>query len=526
MGALMRKNGFLFIVGLLGVTAAGVSYAQEAPGTEVRTSGYLMTDVGFLNETEDVTLRDWRDEYFTSLIAGLRLQARPRENFSLVVNPELRSHNIFPIRPGVKTGEIVQRTKYEIYIEEAKASWSLGSGEVGRGQIDFGYMIHVDNPDAKVLGNYMFRSMIYPGVLFTKMNNPGAYLFGLHGGADFFDGRFKNNFFVTSEVQRYPYYDISAAYTGSYSIANILDVGVGINAKSLIPVRPSRTTPKGTPSVGSGLEDNTYKFVPFQNATPIHDASGKLIKTITVAPHPDSAHLATVVIVDTAGNSDPYTVKRTGNGISGLSGGVFTNLAMSQLTQLDGGKGDLYPELHGTNTAYSFAGTVVGGRASLNLMGFFGEENPLGRDALRLYTEFAVLGWKNYPGFYEKRDQRLPVMLGLNLPTFNYLDFLAVEVERYTSQDLPTFDRRAQLNLPQPGTHKGEQEDEWDETRRKKDDLKWVISARRTFGGWGLALQAGTDHTKLMDDGDNDFYNAMTRPDHWYTQVRFFAGIN
>ena len=116
-------------------------------------------------------------------------------------------------------------------------------------------------------------------------------------------------------------------------------------------------------------------------------------------------------------------------------------------------------------------------------------------------------------------------MLGFYIPTFDYLDFLTVEVEHFGSMALPSFDKKAYHNLPQPGTHKGEMETLWDDPRRRRDDWKWVVAGKRSFGGWGLVLQAGTDHMKLLDEGGGEFNDVMTKPSQWYTQVRFFAGI-
>jgi hypothetical protein len=516
-------SGLLLAIGLNATHSIG----QDSLGLDFRTTGYFMSDGGYISETEEGAAgTKWKDEYFTSLTGGLRLLAKPSEHFRFVVNPELRSHNILPILPGNQTGEKAQKTQYEIYLEEAKGTWDLAApGPDSRfsGKLNFGYMIHVDNPDAKVLGNYLFRSLIYPGTLFTKMDNTGAYLFGLHGSLDMLGGNFRNNFFILSEMQKYPFFDVSLAYSGSYLLGRFAEVGLGVNAKSLIPVRPSRTTPKG--KEGQGLLDNTYKFVPFQTDTQVKNDSGVVIKTITVAPYATSVDSAIVTIVGAAGDTTTTIVTRDGNGIAGMNGGALANKSMTYLTP-GNGSGDLYPELNGTNTHYSFAGTILSGRIALNPMGFFGDANPLGKDALKIYSEVAVLGWSNYDGFYEKRNERIPVMVGLNLPTFNQLDFLTVEVEHFGSKHLPTYDGRAQLNLPQPGAHKPGQEEKWSDARRMKDDWKWIVAAKRTFGGWGLVVQAGTDHTRLVNIEDSEFHEVLTRPSQWYTQVRFFAGIN
>lgn len=515
-----KVSGALLAISLTAIQPFG----QDSTGLDVKTTGYFMSDGGYISETEEGAAgTKWKDEYFTSLTGGLRLQAKPSDHFRFVVNPELRSHNILPILPGNQTGEKAQKTKYEIYLEEAKGTWELTTQGSISSKLNFGYLSHVDNPDTKVLGNYLFRSLIYPGTLFTKMDNTAAYLFGLHGSVGMLGGNFKNNFFILSEVQHYPFFDISLAYSGNYHFGNFASVGFGVNAKSLIPVRPSRTTPKG--KEGQGLLDNTYKIVPFQTGTPIKNDSGIVIKTVTIAASPTSVDSAIVTIVSATGDTTTSIVKRNGKGIAGMNGGALANKSMTYLTP-GNGSGDLYPELHGSNTHYSFAGTILSARFAVNPMGFLGDENPLGRDALKLYSEIAVLGWTNYTGFYENRNERTPVMVGLNMPTFNLLDFLSVEVENYTSKNLPTYDGRAQLNLPQPGAHKPGQEEKWSDARRKKDDWKWIVAAKRSFQGWGLVLQTGTDHTHLVNIEDSEFNEVMTRPSQWYTQIRFFAGIN
>src|SRR5690606_23264128 len=58
----------------------------------------------------------------------------------------------------------------------------------------------------------------------------------------------------------------------------------------------------------------------------------------------------------------------------------------------------------------------------------------LGSNDLVLYGEAALLGVKDYPIFYDDWTKRVPVMIGFNLPTFKFLDVLAVEAEYYGSE--------------------------------------------------------------------------------------------
>lgn len=514
-----------FSVFMLCMSAAAIpGFAQDSQPDkplDIRTTGYFIVEGGYVSETEDVSLKKWKNEPYGDFIGGLRLTASPSERMRLIINPEMKSHSIFPMSPGITLGENKQRLKYDVYLEEAKASWFWGEAEKPSYALDFGYMIYKVNPDGKIFGDYLFRSMIYPALPFTKFDYPQAQIAGLRLGMNHLDGALRNQFFLLTEVEHYPYYDLSAAWSGSFTFGKFLELGAGVNARSIVPIRPSRTQPTG--GEGLGLQDNTYKFVPFQAGTGIKDSTGAVFKTISiVAVGTDSAD----VTVQLADGSPPEIIRvpSVPGGIAGLSRGPLNNKAIGNLTPTDG-VGDLYPELRGTNTHYTFAGQIITGRINFNPMAFAPDPDALGKDALKLYVEAAVLGWSNYPGYYEKRAERMPIMFGFNFPTFGFLDNATLEVEQFASKELPTYDKRSFQNIPQPGNHKEEIETLWDDERRKKDDLKWVFQARKSFQGWSLVGQFGTDHMKLADESETATLDVMSRPSQWYVQLRFVGGI-
>jgi hypothetical protein len=288
----------------------------------------------------------------------------------------------------------------------------------------------------------------------------------------------------------------------------------------VLPVRPSRTTPGG--GEGEGVLDNTYKLALFQDSTPVTTPEGVKFVSILRVPDADSAD---VIIQNPNGRRDSTRVAAVAEGIEGLSDGPLTNEGFRGLTRDPGGSGigDLYPELGGTNTRYSFAGQIFTARFAVNPLGFLAR-NPLGRNAGKVYAEAAVLGWKNYPGFYEERRERIPVMAGIFLPTFDFLDFLAVETEYFPSKQPPTYEVRFKKNAPQPGLWKPAV-NPWTDARVKKDDWKWGLAAKKSFRGYALVAQAGTDHLKIADEGGHNYFDVLTRPAHWYAQLRFIAGI-
>lgn len=94
-----------------------------------------------------------------------------------------------------------------------------------------------------------------------------------------------------------------------------------------------------------------------------------------------------------------------------------------------GFRGDsVFSGANDTSAHFTFKGIKVMGRASLNFGAIL--NNPwIGKEGLKLYGEAAILGVKNYPYYYNDISKRIPVMVGINLPTFNFFDVLAFEFE-------------------------------------------------------------------------------------------------
>jgi hypothetical protein len=62
---------------------------------------------------------------------------------------------------------------------------------------------------------------------------------------------------------------------------------------------------------------------------------------------------------------------------------------------------------------YTFSGIKLMARVSFDVKGII-PMDFLGKEDLKLYGELAILGLKNYPGFYDNLSERMPVMLGFN----------------------------------------------------------------------------------------------------------------
>ncbi len=177
---------------------------------------------------------------------------------------------------------------------------------------------------------------------------------------------------------------------------------------------------------------------------------------------------------------------------------------------------------------YTFQGIKLMGRASIDPKAWIGE-GIFGAEDLKLYGELAVLGVQNYPYMYEKMTERMPMLVGFNVPTFKLLDVLSVEVEYYktrfpTSLYQPIANQLPTLDLPQ-GTADLAAYD-----RANRDDWKWAVYAKREITrGIQIYAQAACDHFRSIayNSGPQPTFVPITNRNgkDYYYLVRLQFGI-
>jgi hypothetical protein len=179
---------------------------------------------------------------------------------------------------------------------------------------------------------------------------------------------------------------------------------------------------------------------------------------------------------------------------------------------------------------FTFQGIKLMARASLNFGAVL--KNPwIGDDGLKLYGEAALLGVKDYPVYYAKKMERLPVMVGLNFPTFNFFDILAVEMEYRKWGFLNSTGQLVDNNQPywdvtvahvQDGTMT-------DEEKKiiKDQDIKWTIYAKKRIAeGISIYAQAASDWARGIDQNNVLTKLSITqKPSQWYYLFRLEFGI-
>jgi hypothetical protein len=168
------------------------------------------------------------------------------------------------------------------------------------------------------------------------------------------------------------------------------------------------------------------------------------------------------------------------------------------------------------------------GRMELDIGEMLGVRATTG--PFKLYSEIALLGVKNQPVYYENRLHRMPVMVGLHVPTFGLLDLLAVETE-YLSNPYQDSQEELSLNLheslvgpsmPLPDLpQRAYNAPRFQQTSIHADDWKWSVHAVRTLTpGLKAKVQVANDHLRLMNFDAGGILPSSspqtTKKDEWY----------
>ncbi|MBD3393151.1 MAG: hypothetical protein GF418_13595 [Chitinivibrionales bacterium] len=299
-----------------------------------------------------------------------------------------------------------------------------------------GYFPYSAAPESRNLGDYMFRTGVYPGYIISGREQ--ARVAGLMLSAPY-PSNFRHDLLATIEVDIEPQYDWSLTYVGRYNLHDWLKLSAGVMLSRILPAIPERTNP-------TSLEymPNIYKI----------------------------------------GYVDPTT---------------------------------------GDTTFYRKTGVKLVGRLALDVRKLlFPRSARLGEQDLVTYVEAAFLGVKDYPGYYEHPSERVPVMLGFNLPVFKLLDVLNVELEYYRSPywNNPVYQGYAipyedwdYSTIPDPKADLG-----WRSTAQR---LRWSVYGQRSFfRGMALYAQAASDHLRPSDGtGEYERYEVFSAPDEWYWQA-------
>jgi hypothetical protein len=174
---------------------------------------------------------------------------------------------------------------------------------------------------------------------------------------------------------------------------------------------------------------------------------------------------------------------------------------------------------------YTFRGLKLMGRVTFDIKPFIGmEQGFFGPQDLRLYVEAAVLGVKNYPFWYDTLSQRIPVMVGLNLPAFKALDVLSFELEVYKSKYRNSTENIWSNRSAAP--YNNGRSTMFTESEKKyayatTDDIKWSLyGSKKVTSYFRVSGQVASDHLRLWSTERKDYDEVLKHPGDWYAAMK------
>ncbi|MBW8887318.1 MAG: hypothetical protein JF616_06100 [Fibrobacteres bacterium] len=402
---------------------------------------------------------------------------------------------IFEFPKPEKSGEEFGGSQYKLFYigpSVAKAMYHFGGVEqdwisLGGGMFPFKY-----NPDANDLGDYLFRSQPYPTSIMTGGNggltaigDQTTVLQGFHGHAGL--GKLTLDALLTTETGLPPLYDWSLAFLGDLQLGDgLLDIGAGVNFKRLIQIKPEKTR----------VEDLENSYFKKRGVWFSGDAAYYKNPASFLTSKASEAYAKNTPADSAIGNA--YTAR------SHALSAIVDSLA------LGGPWVDSTGHVPGAQY-YTPAGIMLMARASLDLKKLIpgGDFSP---SDLRLYAEVAVLGVESYPVYYKKITERMPIMVGFNLPTFKWVDLFSVQFEYFNSPNLNNTYTMGQKNwavpyLPEDNLFSGR---EWNDLTTK-DNISWsILMRKRVLGGLTFNAQVARDHMRTI--GTDWYYGSRFEP--------------
>ena len=482
--------------------AFAVIAAEEATGIKsARLTGWGAYQFGqIVRGSADVQGPDLYNVWTQQAILQTTIDGIVHERGHCLLSFESMANFSVPI---LKNDDATKGVSTFFYFHEVQGTYDWGDLKRPYLTLAFGYFPYKYNPDARNLGEYLFRSGTYPPFIINNFDFPMTRQLGAHvtGRWTPYNGLdLEGQVLVTSESQQYPTKDFTLTCLPKVTLGNgLFEFQGGVSLARFLSVDKKATQPKDS-------------------------------RTLYL----------TNVVTDTAGF----------------------------IVSADSGY-------------YTFAGTKLMGRFSLDPLKSLRTKNDptslLWKNDLRLYGEAAILGLKNYPKSadqvttYDTLSQRIPVMLGINLPTHQITNFLAPLVLGYGLEPIKKqkFVRGAAFGaaglLWAAGSWLGDRylgwhsrfdlisfEWEWygwkypDDYRLAFDEMvpipsnglfnknysiddhKWSLYIKKDFlGVFSLRAELARDHLRPVCNSIKPSYKGavLTNPEHWFWMCKIFYGF-
>jgi len=445
----------------------------------------------------------------------------------------------FPLPLPVKDGATWPNlnTKFFFWGPAAlEVAYTFGDAKEGKLKLGAGSYNYKYTKDPKNLGEYLFRSEAYPTTLFSNgYNLTGTTSAPIQGAKlDYNMGDIKLNAFLLTETVFAPLYDISLAFIADYNPGGgFLTIGAGVNFKRLIPIRPDRTTVESTQNAYFTYQNEIYT----SNKNQYAGAKGFYLTALSSATNTADSTMYQALF-DYYEGADKFIGELT---FYESIRDDPASLAIKDASYQDEIDDILVPQSRKDTIAdikngvqyeyFSRSATHLDFYFSLDLGSFL----DLEKGQFTLFGEVALLGIKDYPIIYTDKSERMPLSIGLNIPTFGVLDLFSIQGEYLKNpyinsiQGPPSSEGGAMPYFP-GGTDEAYSDRHYNDATLH-DNVKWSILVQKSFTSqFHLDMQAGNDHARIVGQdlfyGDGLIYtDVLIKPSSWYWSLKLHLGV-
>jgi hypothetical protein len=234
------KHGRAVVCALAAVFLVGLCFAENQE-IKVKTTGSAALEVGQIVQGELIgasldyanpsTVKKGWQERFLFLFGS---DAVLNEHIRLIINIEGKIAFAYPQAGGLDY-ITTQAPSYVFSPIQTEGVYSLGDPEKPWLQIGMGFFPYKFNPDARNLGEFMFRSGTYPPYIITDFNHCYGRLLGLRVSSTLFES-LRQDLLFTSETLMFPTQDYSLSYLAHYSLVGFMDIGAGVDCAHFFPI--------------------------------------------------------------------------------------------------------------------------------------------------------------------------------------------------------------------------------------------------------------------------------------------------
>jgi hypothetical protein len=370
-------------------------------------------------------------------------------------------------------------------VGQAEGVYSFGEAKDPSAKLHMGLFNYKYNPDAMNLGEYLFRSGAYPGFIWTGgwsyVNSASYTAQGFLLNIPTLGGKVSHDIGLYMERNISPTHDLSPAYLLTVKPSSAFEFGAGLVWQNGLSLRgDSVLAPEQR--LNAYYKSGPYANLPLPQAD--RDRPGYEIGDTAIVPAGDPRVGQNIPGRYHLGEPAKY-VDAANNGTPNSQLGYYTFKAFKAMA-----------------------------RASADLGSFAGMKPS----DFKVYFEWAWLGIQNQPFYYDKPMERMPMMFGLNIPTFGLLDIFNVELEYRKSVFPNTITLPWYKRLPVPIAS------ESDNPLTYRESGRQLFIADQVAGG-----QTAADADSAFTAGLNDKEKAASQNAwHWsvYAKRKLTEGLS